>query len=207
MAAQKKDNVKAPSGLKNPKSNLQPAFNAPKRVAKKKSKKKKRPVGRPNISQKNLVDFLFLYGSTSMSMNSVANKLGIGVRTIWNHIQKNDEFRRKYEDTRKNKVEVLIEEILDVADDGTNDWMTNKQGEDIINHEVVQRSRLRVDARKWLASKFVPKMYGEKLHTEHSGKIKFNDNSVEAMSQEERKKEIDRMISLRQLHPDATSQN
>ena len=32
-----------------------------------------------------------------------------------------------------------------------------------MNNEAVQRSRLRVDARKWLMSKLMPKKYGEKL--------------------------------------------
>ena len=32
-----------------------------------------------------------------------------------------------------------------------------------VNNEAVQRSRLRVDARKWLMSKLMPKKYGEKL--------------------------------------------
>ncbi len=32
-----------------------------------------------------------------------------------------------------------------------------------VNGEHIQRSRLRIDARKWMASKLAPKKYGEKL--------------------------------------------
>ncbi len=37
----------------------------------------------------------------------------------------------------------------------------------LVDHEHIQRSRLRVDARKWLMSKMAPKKYGEKL--QHTG--------------------------------------
>ncbi len=66
------------------------------------------------------------------------------------------------------------EEALEIADDGTNDWI-KRRSEDgevqvIFDHEHIQRSRLRVDTRKWLLSKVLPKVYGDKLqHTGEGG--------------------------------------
>ena len=40
--------------------------------------------------------------------------------------------------------------------------------------EHVQRSKLRVDARKWLMAKAAPRRYGEKLDLNHSGGIKLD---------------------------------
>ena len=40
---------------------------------------------------------------------------------------------------------------------------------DVLNNEVIQRSKIRIDTRKWLASKLKPKKYSEKLQTELSG--------------------------------------
>lgn len=61
---------------------------------------------------------------------------------------------------------------MDIADDGSNDWMErfNKDGESIgwvVNGEAVQRSKLRVDARKWALSKLLPKKYGDKIDVNH----------------------------------------
>ena len=56
----------------------------------------------------------------------------------------------------------MFEELLDIADDGANDWLKNKNGL-MLNKEVVLRSRLRVDTRKWYLSKVLPKKFGEKL--------------------------------------------
>ncbi len=68
----------------------------------------------------------------------------------------------------------MADEILDIADDGTNDWMTVKMGGkdvDIPNNEVLQRSKLRVDTRKFLMAKMKPKKYGEKLDVTSDGKV------------------------------------
>jgi hypothetical protein len=82
-------------------------------------------------------------------------------------------FRSQYARAREQQAHVLVAEIIEIADDGTNDWMERQvKGGAIIlvaNDEAVQRSKLRVDARKWAASKLLPKVYGDKITTEVSG--------------------------------------
>ena len=71
-------------------------------------------------------------------------------------------------------MEAFEDELNEIADDGRNDWMTIKRGgEDVEvpNNEVLQRSRLRVDTRKWIMSKILPKRYADTIKTEHSGSI------------------------------------
>lgn len=97
------------------------------------------------------------------------------VVTVFNWMRKFPEFVKQYEKAKEEAADALAEEILDIADDGTNDWM-EKLGKDEqpigwqINGEHVQRSRLRVDSRKWIASKLKPKKYGERSTTELTGK-------------------------------------
>lgn len=61
----------------------------------------------------------------------------------------------------------IAEDILDIGDDGRNDWMEilDRKGEPTggwkVNGEAVQRSKLRSDDRKWLLSKLVPKVFGD----------------------------------------------
>ena len=84
------------------------------------------------------------------------------------------EFRNHYEKARITQMHMMAEELLEIADDGSNDYMTreNKNGEEheVLNAEHVQRSRLRVDTRKWLLSKVLPKVYGDKVMQEITGK-------------------------------------
>jgi len=67
----------------------------------------------------------------------------------------------------------MADELLEVADDGKNDWMERRDDEDkasyVLNGEHVQRSRLRVDTRKWMLSKALPKVFGDKVTQEHVG--------------------------------------
>jgi hypothetical protein len=64
------------------------------------------------------------------------------------------------------RYEIMADEILEIADDGTNDWMERQQRngsiETVTNKDHLERSRQRIDARKWLLSKALPKKYGDK---------------------------------------------
>jgi hypothetical protein len=42
-------------------------------------------------------------------------------------------------------------------------------GQRVVNHDHINRSRLRFDARRWYASRLAPKKYGERLTHEISG--------------------------------------
>lgn len=79
-----------------------------------------------------------------------------------------DAFREQYARAREAQADTLADEILDIADDATNDFMMTEQGLKY-DGDSVQRSRLRVDSRKWLAGKLRPKKYGDKIETEHTG--------------------------------------
>lgn len=62
----------------------------------------------------------------------------------------------------------MAEDILDIADDSSDDWETrtnSRTGEEyeVVNQEAVQRARLRVDTRKWLMAKMKPKKYSERF--------------------------------------------
>jgi hypothetical protein len=83
-------------------------------------------------------------------------------------------FREQYARAREAQADAIADEILDIVDDGRNDWMEklDKDGKPIgwqLNGEAVMRSKLRADSRKWLASKLLPRKYGEKLDVTTGG--------------------------------------
>lgn len=80
-------------------------------------------------------------------------------------------FGQQYARARQAQREHIVEEIMEIADDGSNDWMERRREdgsieEVVINHEHVQRSRLRIDARKWYLGKMEPKRYGDQAGKE-----------------------------------------
>ena len=88
--------------------------------------------------------------------------------TVFKWLSENEDFAKQYARAREVQADALFDEILDIADDGSNDWMEkrNADGKNIgwqENGEALRRSQLRIDARKWMAGKLRPKKYGEKL--------------------------------------------
>lgn len=63
-------------------------------------------------------------------------------------------FRDQYARAREAQADALAEEVLEIADDRSED---------------PQRSRLRFDARRWYAGKVAPKKYGDKVQAEVTG--------------------------------------
>lgn len=92
----------------------------------------------------------------------------------WLEDEKNADMRDQYARAREAQADHFVDEILEIADNGTNDWM-EKNGDGSVgyafNGEHVQRSKLRIDARKWLAGKLRPKVYGDRVQQEHSGDV------------------------------------
>jgi hypothetical protein len=69
---------------------------------------------------------------------------------------------------REEQADKLFREIIEIADDASGDYVTTSDGKRIVDHENIQRSRLRVDARKWAAARLAPKKYGD--HISHDVK-------------------------------------
>ena len=90
--------------------------------------------------------------------------------TVFLWVTKHPKFSEQYKLAMASRADAMFEEMLDIADDGQNDWMEiqDKDGDNIgwkMNGEHVQRSRLRIDTRKWALSKMLPKKYGDKPET------------------------------------------
>ena len=83
--------------------------------------------------------------------------------TVYKWLAENDSFADQYARATDVRTEELADEIFEIADDASNDWMTNAKGDKVLNAEHVQRSRLRIDARRWALSKMNPRKYGDKL--------------------------------------------
>ena len=76
-------------------------------------------------------------------------------------------FRDQYARARELRADHFADEIIEIGDDGTGDMTEDDKGRKSINQEVVSRSRLRCDNRKWLMARMAPKKYGDKM--QHTG--------------------------------------
>lgn len=107
------------------------------------------------------------------SLRSICSDEGMPTKSnVFRWLTGNQERADQYARAREAQADALFDDVLSIADDARNDWMEAHGDDDVgyrVNGENIQRSRLRIDARKWMAGKLRPKVYGEKLSHEHSG--------------------------------------
>lgn len=72
-------------------------------------------------------------------------------------------YTEQYASARERRAENIFEEIIDIVDCEDHDIILDDEGNPRVNHDVIQRDRLRVDARKWMLGKMQPKKYGDRL--------------------------------------------
>ena len=93
--------------------------------------------------------------------------------TIFKWLLDNKGFSDQYTKAKQEQAELLADEIVEISDTGKNDWMKKNHPDNegyVINGEAIARSRLRVDARKWVAARLLPKKYGDKIENVISNK-------------------------------------
>jgi len=83
--------------------------------------------------------------------------------TIFEWRIKHPDFGEQYARAKEHQVQSLIDEIIEIADDTSQDLIESEDGKLKANHEHINRSRLRIDTRKWLAAKLCPRLYGNKV--------------------------------------------
>ena len=91
-------------------------------------------------------------------------------------------FAEQYARAREIGYTLMADGLLEIADDTSDDTIVT-EGTKRPNSEWINRSRLRVDTRKWLLSKCLPKIYGDKLALEGDMVIR---DAIDRRSEERR---------------------
>lgn len=145
-----------------------------------KNDKPKAKMGRPTMYTQELADEICRRMSDGTSLRKVCEADDMPDRaTVVDWDQKNPDFSRQYRKAREAMYDAWSDQIMTISDDTTRDYV-DEEGQRL-NGEHVQRSKLRVDSRKWLLSKLVPHRYGESQTLKHVGSIDTSPQSVEEL--------------------------
>jgi hypothetical protein len=110
--------------------------------------------------------------TTSIGLHKICKEVGISAVTFFEWIKEDAELSNRYARAREAQAELLADQIIEIADDSTNDTKTivGKAGDliEVENTEWTNRSKLRVEARKWIAAKLKPKKYGDKVEVDQT---------------------------------------
>jgi hypothetical protein len=129
-------------------------------------------TGRPSDYTPEIADAICQRIIEGESLRSISKTEGMpSASTVCRWLGTHADFREQYARAREAQADTLFDEILDIADDSSGDdkWGGENGETRMANSEWISRSKLRVDARKWMAGKLQPKKYGEKVTQEHTG--------------------------------------
>ena len=106
--------------------------------------------GRPTLYSDDIADLICEQIAQGKALASICrdNEDMPDPRTVYRWLRDNEVFCQNYTRSKEDQADLLAEQVLEVADN-----------DDLEPHD----KRVRVDARKWLASKFKPKKYGDRL--------------------------------------------
>lgn len=127
--------------------------------------------GRPSAYTKIIANKICLRIANGESLRSICADEKLPSRAtvmLWVATDRNG-FSDQYDKACRARAHFWADELLDIADDATNDWMQRFHADNwgwSVNGDAIQRSRLRVDTRKWLLSKMLPKYADKPEHLE-----------------------------------------
>lgn len=118
------------------------------KVATKQGSVAKHPGGRPSTYNPVIAQAICERIMNGESLRAICNDADMPERTVvhgW--LARNEEFSHQYALAREQQADTLADDMMYIADTATDPYI----------------ARLRVDTRKWIASKLKPKKYGDKL--------------------------------------------
>lgn len=118
--------------------------------------------GRPSKKTPELLKAICDGISIGKSARAMCVEVGINQDTLWSWLNQDKAFSEHYARAKEDCADYLAAEIVEIADDGSRDYKVDAEGREVVDHDHIARARLRVDARKWYASKLAPKKYGDK---------------------------------------------
>jgi hypothetical protein len=131
-------------------------------------------IGRPTLFSKEWAERFCELLAQGQSVRQICSQPDQPHKSqVYRWLDENDDFRDQYARAREEQADKLFREIIEIADDKSGDCITTSDGKPIVDHENIQRSRLRVDARKWAAAKLAPKKYGDRVEHDVKGGVHF----------------------------------
>jgi hypothetical protein len=112
---------------------------------------------------------LSLLSFSDIATHKACTQCGSSAYELYEFLKRNKRAANRYARAKQLQAQFMAEAIIEIADDSSGDAIQTNLGR-VENKEFTSRSRLRIDARKWLASKLYPKVYGAKVDMSSDGK-------------------------------------
>lgn len=117
-------------------------------------------------------------------LREIAKELGCTAGAISHWIAEDTALAERYVAAKQIQLEVVADQLTEIADDSRNDYVQrlseNGEVEYVVDQEHINRARLRVDTRKWILARLMPRKYGDRVAVEHDVADDFADKLTRA---------------------------
>jgi hypothetical protein len=99
----------------------------------------------------------------------ICRDIGISRNTVNKWRDEDPGIAAQFDEARDDGYDIIAQDCLSIADDGHRDYFEDADGRPVVDHDHIQRSKLRVETRLKLLAKWDPRRYGDKQQVELSG--------------------------------------
>lgn len=143
---------------------------SPKRSQKKDLTTKKPGRGRPSIFTQAIADEICLRIADGEPLRQICRDDHMPAwQTVYLWQRTYKDFYERFAHARELGEDAIAQECLRIADDGTNDTYVDEQGRVRVDHDHIQRSKLRIETRLKLLAKWNPRKWGDRVDVNHGG--------------------------------------
>jgi hypothetical protein len=143
-------------------------------------------VGRPSEYTPETAEAICIRLASGESLRAVCADADMPDKTtVLRWLARNEDFRIQYARSKEESAEAVAEQYFDILDE-----LPPAKADGSLDSAAVMWAKNRADARKWYLSKIMPKKYGDRIQTEHSGSV-----NLGGLTEEDIDKRIASLIS------------
>lgn len=129
------------------------------------------------IGDEQFSDILQAISVSADGLRKICADLGCDPKDFYRYLNQADaEAKQRYAHAKELQADVIFDDMMDIADESSNDTYEDENGNIKTNNEIVQRSKLRVETRKWILAKARPKKYGDKIEHDTTIRVESTEN-------------------------------
>jgi hypothetical protein len=120
--------------------------------------KKRKGLYNPKYTEREVWPVILERISGGQSLMGAVKAMGIPYATVKHQLRHSEALKKQYYSAIEERGDYLADELVDLSDE-----MPPADLDPQLINAWVNRQRLRIDARKWTASKLRPKVWGDKI--------------------------------------------
>ena len=133
-------------------------------------------LGRPTLYSQELADLICNRLIAGESLRGICRDDAMpGTTAVMKWLGIYPDFAEQYARARELQADALADEIVLLSDESRIGRKVTEKADgtvETVTADMVERTRLQIDARKWFASKLAPKKYGDRQHVDVDAKVR-----------------------------------